>query len=127
MKKRTIIILILMVCVCMGIAVFWNHSKSSLVPASEVQKTVLSAIAQKIDLKKLEPDMRLIWISEDEAGKKIRPVLVRIGMSDGTYTEIKEILFGEIKEGEFVVTGRATAEQINTRTPDLNQAFRSLR
>jgi len=101
--------------------------KNPEIPSAEVKSAVLAAISQKIDLKKLDPDMRLIWVSEDETGEKIRPVLVRIGMSDGTYTEIKEILFGEIKEGEFVVTGRATAEQINTRTPDINQAFRSLR
>jgi len=126
MKKRVVLFLVLIGCLVM---IFFGVKKlkNPEIPAVEVKNAVLAAISQKIDLKKLDPDMRLIWVSEDETGEKIRPVLVRIGMSDGTYTEIKEILFGEIKEGEFVVTGQATAEQINTRTPDINQAFRSLR
>jgi len=126
MKKRVVWFLVLMG--CFGMIFFGvKKLKNPEIPAVEVKNAVLAAVSQKIDLKKLDPDMRLIWIAKDEKGEKIQPVLVRIGITDGTYTEIKEVIFGEIKEGEFVVTGRATADQINTRTPDINQVFRSLR
>jgi len=125
-KRKIIWFLVLMG--CFGMIFFGvKKLKNPEIPSAEVKSAVLAAISQKIDLKKLDPDMRLIWIAKDEKGEKIQPVLVRIGITDGTYTEIKEVIFGEIKEGEFVVTGRATADQINTRTPDINQVFRSLR
>jgi len=126
MNKKVIFAGIILIFLIVLIVYFLAKPKPKILTATDVQQQALNIIAEKINLQKLEPDMRLIWISEDEKGIKIRPVLIRIGITDGQYTEIKEIIYGEIKEDEFFVTGRATAEKIS-QTTNINQIFRALR
>jgi len=127
MKKKLIIGLILFIALFFTVWFILNRGSRPVQGFYNPQQTILLAIAEKINLKKLEPDMRLIWLS-DENGKNLRPVLIRVGISDGQYTEIKEILFGEIKEGDFIVTGKATpGSQVSTPTQDINRILRSLR
>ncbi len=52
------------------------------------------------------PDHRTIWVL---AGKKPHPVSIRIGISDGSFTEVAE---GEVAEGDLVITD-ATGGQAN--------------
>jgi len=49
------------------------------------------------------PNFGRIWIKE---GETIRPARVIVGLSDGSYTEVK----GKIKEGEEVITGSSLAQ-----------------
>ena len=118
MNKKVIFAGIILIFLIVLIVYFLAKPKPKILTATDVQQQALNIIAEKINLQKLEPDMRLIWISEDEKGIKIRPVLIRIGITDGQYTEIKE--------DEFFVTGRATAEKIS-QTTNINQIFRALR
>jgi HlyD family secretion protein len=48
---------------------------------------------------------RTIWVL---AGRRLRPVIVRLGISDGTYTEVLE---GDLREGEAVVVGTGSRDQ----------------
>lgn len=124
MRKKIFIygfVLIFGIIVALGI-IWYQKQHSPAIPASLVQKEIL----ETINLQKLEPDMRLIWVT-DEKGKEIKPVLIRIGITDGQYTEIKEILFGEIKEGDFIVTGKTTPQSSSASQQDINRIFRSLR
>src|SRR5437016_1955979 len=53
-------------------------------------------------------DVAVLW--KLHADKTLEPVRVRTGITDHTVTEIAEILKGELKEGEELVTGSMTAK-----------------
>ena len=50
-----------------------------------------------------------LWI-EDENGK-LQMVSIRTGVTDNTFTEIKEIITGNLEEGQEVITGQATGDE----------------
>jgi HlyD family secretion protein len=50
-----------------------------------------------------------LWI-EDENGK-LQMVSIRTGVTDNTYTEIKEIVRGNLEEGQEVITGEASGDE----------------
>ena len=58
-------------------------------------------ISEKVDMANL-PDGRKVWVRD---GDKVRPVIVETGITDGTFTEIKNGL----KLGDEVVTGIETS------------------
>lgn len=58
-------------------------------------------ISEKVDMANL-PDGRKVWVID---GDKVRPVIVETGITDGTFTEIKNGL----KLGDEVVTGIETS------------------
>ncbi|MGB9847963.1 MAG: hypothetical protein ACP5IX_00420 [Patescibacteria group bacterium] len=122
MKRKIFIALVILIMILLTILFVIVRKKSDNLSTTQVS---LDQKKEIIDLKKLDPDIRLIWLS-DENGKNLRPVLIRIGISDGQYTEIKEILYGEIKEGDFVVTGKTTPQSSSSQQ-DINRIFRSLR
>ena len=47
-----------------------------------------------------------VWI-EDENGK-LRPVLIKTGMTDNSYTQV---VWGNLKEGQEVITGEGSANE----------------
>jgi len=123
MKKIVVFILIVLVAVA-GFFV-WRSLKGkatakAAVIAAQKQLVVGQVLKLKDDLKK--QGLYLIWIAEEKT-KTIRPVLIRIGITDNEYTEVKEIVYGELKEGQFVITGISTtkeeAQQFSGRVPGL--------
>jgi HlyD family secretion protein len=53
-----------------------------------------------------------LW-TEDENGK-LQMVSIRTGVTDNSYTEIKEIVRGNLEEGQEVITGQATGNESNS-------------
>jgi HlyD family secretion protein len=49
-----------------------------------------------------------------EEGGRLRPVEIRVGISDGRFTEILE---GELRPGDPVVVGQATSKVDSTTRP----------
>jgi hypothetical protein len=49
--------------------------------------------------------------------KTMEPVRLRVGITDRTVTELKEVLKGELKEGDQLVTGAARASAQTPRSP----------
>lgn len=69
-------------------------------------------------------DVYIIWI--DREGK-IMPVAIRGGITDNTYTEVKEVLGGELKEGDLIITGYATpTSKKRTQSQSGQNTLRSL-
>ena len=56
------------------------------------------------------------WLYID---KKLKPINLRLGVSDGTFTEI---LSGEVQQGQEVVTAMVTGLEPKTGTPNQNNA-----
>ena len=56
------------------------------------------------------------WLYID---KKLKPISLRLGVSDGTFTEI---LSGEVQQGQEVVTAMVTGLEPKTATPGGNNA-----
>ncbi|MDP2856332.1 MAG: hypothetical protein Q8N90_04475 [bacterium] len=95
------------------------------------QKTTTAAIGDIIKIREemRQKDLRFIWLFDEKTGK-IRPVIIRIGITDNEYTEIKEVFYGELREGEFVVTGIINKKSEGQKTGNslsLNQLTRALR
>jgi len=121
MKK--IIIFILIVAVAAAGFFLWRSLKGkAAVVATQKQLVVGQMLKLKDDLKK--QGLYLIWIAEEKT-KTIRPVIIRVGVTDNEYTEVKEIIYGELKEGQFVITGietgKAASQQFSGRIPGLNR------
>ena len=57
-----------------------------------------------------------IWIMEPD--KSIRPVIVRLGLSDGIYSQIDE---GKLKEGDKIITGYEVDTTRTTTGPQTNR------
>ncbi len=51
-----------------------------------------------------QADIRTIYVLQED--KQMRPVVVRTGITDYTFTELATVLQGEVKPGEEVVTGK---------------------
>jgi HlyD family secretion protein len=51
--------------------------------------------------------MQTVWILADPATKKLKPVQVRTGITDGHYTEI---VGGDLKAGDMIIVGLATSK-----------------
>jgi HlyD family secretion protein len=51
--------------------------------------------------------MQTVWILADPATKKLKPVQIRTGITDGHYTEV---ISGDLKEGDMVIVGLATSK-----------------
>lgn len=60
---------------------------------------------------------RILWVME---GESIRPVQVKLGLNDGVMTEI---LSGDLKEGDEVVAGVATAQTIQAKSGNAGSPF----
>ena len=58
-------------------------------------------------------DVQLVWVQAGE-DKNMRPVQVRTGITDYSYTAVREILKGELKEGDLVITGMAIPSRAST-------------
>ena len=56
------------------------------------------------------------WLYID---KKLKPINLRLGVSDGTFTEI---LSGDVQQGQEVVTAMVTGLEPKARDPDQNNA-----
>jgi HlyD family secretion protein len=56
-------------------------------------------------------DMAVVWKVHPD--KSIEPVRVRIGITDHTVTEVAQVLKGQLKEGDDVVTGSMAANSAN--------------
>ena len=56
------------------------------------------------------------WLYMD---KKLKPINLRLGISDGTFTEV---LSGELQQGQEVVTSMVTGLEPKTATPAGNNA-----
>lgn len=54
------------------------------------------------------PDVVTVWKLRPD--KTLEPVRLRVGITDRTVTELKEVLKGELKEGDQLVTGSARAQ-----------------
>jgi HlyD family secretion protein len=53
------------------------------------------------------PDVAIVWKLRPD--KTLEPVRLRVGITDRTVTELVEMLKGEVKEGDLLVTGAARA------------------
>jgi len=53
------------------------------------------------------PDVAIVWKLRPD--KTLEPVRLRVGITDRTVTELVEMLKGELKEGDLLVTGSARA------------------
>jgi HlyD family secretion protein len=51
--------------------------------------------------------MQTVWILADPTTKKLKPVQIRTGITDGHYTEV---ISGDLKEGDMVIVGLATSK-----------------
>ena len=51
-------------------------------------------------------DIAIVW--KRQADKSLEPVQVRIGITDHTVTEIKDILKGSLKEGDELIVGSSS-------------------
>jgi HlyD family secretion protein len=47
-------------------------------------------------------ELGIVWVQE---GSSVRPIQVRVGLSDGIHTEIVDVIGGELAEGTAVITG----------------------
>ena len=52
-------------------------------------------------------DLAIVW--KQLADKTLKPVQVRTGITDHTYTEVKEVLKGDLKDGEELIIGSTAA------------------
>lgn len=113
------------------LATFWLWQKSRTTSsfssrAEKVEKISdpsLLPILKGIQEKKLA----IIWVWSVKE-KKIYPVVVKTGLSDGRYTEIKEVVLGKLEEGDLVVVGyQPTTKELRQAQGALTQAVRSLR
>lgn len=60
----------------------------------------------------------IIWVEKE---KKIIPVVIKIGITDGTYTEV---ISGDLKEGDLVIVGyQPTGKQARQAQQSLSRAF----
>lgn len=114
MKKRVILIAILIVAI--GLA-SWHF----LFRKTE-QKIIIEKYSPEITKdQKFDPNdksLATIWILQKDG--KIRPVIIRKGITDGTYTEIKEVVWGklELYEGDEVITD--AIQELGASIPKLN-------
>lgn len=109
----------------------WHDISSHRASAKAKNQKATTAVGDiiKIQEEMRQKDLRFIWLFDEKTGK-IRPVIIRIGITDGEYTEIKEIFYGELCEGEFVVTGiinKKSGGQETGNNPSFNQITRTLR
>ncbi len=56
-----------------------------------------------------EPRLDVATVWKLRADKTLEPVQVRIGITDHTFTEVAQVLKGDLKDGEELVTGATTA------------------
>jgi HlyD family secretion protein len=90
----------------------WNRQRNVSGPSAGLQSGGIEgrepgqgiAMQQKRNGKR---DFGMIWIKE---GDNLRPVRVKTGLSDGSFTEIR----GPVNEGEEVVTGMTNSGQATT-------------
>lgn len=52
-----------------------------------------------------------VWIENEE--EKLRPIMIRTGVTDNTYTEV---IWGNLKEGQQVITGMASGKESDRRS-----------
>ena len=58
-------------------------------------------------------DVQLVWIQSPDKGG-MRPVQVRTGITDYSFTAVTQVLKGELKEGDMVITGMAIPTRATT-------------
>jgi hypothetical protein len=61
------------------------------------------------------PDIAILW--KMRADKTLEPVKVRTGITDYTNTELAQLLQGELKEGDQLVTGSTAPARQQTGLP----------
>jgi multidrug efflux pump subunit AcrA (membrane-fusion protein) len=66
-------------------------------------------------------DIKTIYVLQPD--KQLRPVVVRTGITDFTFTEMAAVLQGEIKPGEEVVTGKELPSRATTGFPGMPGPF----
>ncbi|HWR34517.1 MAG TPA: efflux RND transporter periplasmic adaptor subunit [Clostridia bacterium] len=59
--------------------------------------------------RQVKPEMALVWKLRQD--KSLEPVQVRVGITDHTMTEVAEVLKGDLKEGDELVIGAASANR----------------
>ena len=117
----------LAILIILALAFFiWRDISSHRASAKAKNQKATTAVGDiiKIQEEMKQKDLRFIWLFDEKTGK------IRIGITDGEYTEIKEIFYGELREGEFVVTGiinKKSGNQETGNTPSFNQLTRTLR
>jgi HlyD family secretion protein len=57
----------------------------------------------------------VVWVQDEEG--ELKPVQVRVGLTDGSTTEIVEVLEGELDEGSLVITGEAETQASGGENP----------
>lgn len=63
----------------------------------------------------------LVWI-EDEKGN-LKPIRIKKGVTDNNNTEVVEVLFGELEEGQMIITGAdGSAQRSSSATSDLRRS-----
>ncbi len=116
MKKRLILIAILIAAVFAGWYFLFRKIEQKVEFATydpEITKN------QKYDPK----DKSLAMVLVLQPDKKRRPVIIRKGITDGMYTEIKEVVWGKIDEGEEVILGSMQDLETAMRNPSLQQVM----
>ena len=58
-------------------------------------------------------DLAIVWKLMPD--KSLKPVQIKIGITDHTVTQVVEVLKGDLKEGDEIVIGAATARASATR------------
>jgi hypothetical protein len=113
-----------------------QYQAAGALPAEKyaLQKSPLELLLEKFKAENPGERIYIAWVEREDLNKKkkiVTPVIFIGGVIDDTYTEIKKVLFGELKEGENVLTGyEAGSQPVTTRpgqNPQQNQLLRIFR
>ena len=81
-------------------------------PYAKQNVNPLEALVAKFKKEYPGEQIGIVWAEKkeikngNETGKTyITPAIIIRGMTDNTYTEIKKVLYGDLKEGDIIVTG----------------------
>jgi HlyD family secretion protein len=61
-----------------------------------------------------ESQERTVWV---EDGNFVRPIRLKIGLSDATNSEVREVLSGDLDEGDLIITGEESRHETNGNNP----------
>jgi len=94
-------------------------TKTSSLGGDDKEKNLKSANNQALKQTKEKEKSSIIWVENDKG--EINSVSIELGITDNIYTEVKKIIDGTLKEGQFVIIGikSGTRDERQSSTSDI--------
>ena len=99
--KKIVLIAVLFLVVGWALWYFLFQGLEKQEPLIAVDSAVIIK-SLKLDVK--DRELAVIWVLEKNG--ELRPVVIRKGITDDAYMEVKEIIWGRLSEGDMIVVSR---------------------